>query len=380
MKQYLSHSPPLNVIPSLPKNPHALPIVSIGAGAIVTLGHLSAYKLAGFPVKGIFDVDRHKAFDVAKRWDIPNVYNTIDEACASSSTENVIYDLAVPSKQIIPILKHIPINSHVLIQKPMGENLSEAQAIVDICKERHIHGSINFQLRYAPYILALKDAIHRGWLGDRLTTVEIHVNVHTAWTSWPFLASAPRLEIIYHSIHYVDLVRDLLAPYDPSAVHCRSSQHIAMPHLTPVRSSYSFRYDHDPMLYVNIYTNHHHRWGKNHTNSYLLVEGTQGAARAQIGDNLSYGESTEGKQIDSLQICSDKVTNGEWVDIDLQKRNRFPHAFIGPMAAAIRRYENENDRPTTDIADALKTMAVLEAAWDSSTNNMTSITYKQTNE
>jgi predicted dehydrogenase len=69
------------------------------------------------------------------------------------------------------------------------------------------------------------------------------------------------------------------------------------------------------------------------------------------------------------------MTNGEWVDIDLQGRSRFPHAFIGPMAAAICRYENENDRPSTDVEDALKTMTVLDAAWKSSTENMTPIQY-----
>ncbi|CAF1284260.1 unnamed protein product [Adineta steineri] len=376
MKRYVSNLPQLNLIPRLPKNPQNFSIISIGAGAIVTLGHLPAYELAGFSVQGIYDIDRHKALDVANKWNIPNVYDTINEACTESTNKNVIFDIAVPSKQIISILKQLPINSHVLIQKPMGENLIDAQAIVNICKERHIHGSVNFQLRYAPYILALKDAINRGWLGDRLTTIEIHVNVHTAWSSWPFLATAPRLELIYHSIHYVDLIRDLLAPNEPTSLHCRTSQHAVMPHLTPVRSSYSFEYKHDPMLFVNIYTNHHHRWNKNHAQSYLLIEGTGGAAKAQIGDNLAYGENTAGKQIDYLQICSDKITNGEWIDIDLQGRNRFPHAFIGPMAAAMCRYENEDDRPSTDIEDALKTMTILEAAWESSTNNMTPISYK----
>jgi len=69
------------------------------------------------------------------------------------------------------------------------------------------------------------------------------------------------------------------------------------------------------------------------------------------------------------------MTNGKWIDIDLQGRSRFPHAFIGPMAAAIRRYENENDRPLTDIEDTLKTMAILESAWESSTKNLTPIRY-----
>ena len=302
MKRCLASLPQLNLIPPLPKNPRHFPIVSIGAGAIVKLGHLPAYKLAGFRVKGIYDIDRQKALDVAQKYNIPKVYETIDEACTSSKNENIIYDLAVPSKQIIPILKQLPMYSHALIQKPMGENLAQAQAIVDICKQRHICGSVNFQLRYAPYILPLKDIIDRGWLGDRLTTIEIHVNDHMPWSSWPFLATAPRLELIYHSIHYVDLIRDLLAPYEPSALHCRTSKHAVMPHLTPVRSSYSFEYKHDPMLYVNIYTNHHHRWGTKNAQSYLLVEGTEGAAKAQIGDNLEYGENIEGKQTDYLQV------------------------------------------------------------------------------
>jgi len=302
MKQYIPPLPKLNLVPPLPKNPRALPIILIGAGSIVTLGHLPAYKLAGFSIKGIYDIDRQKALNVAKQWNIPHVYDTINEACTTSKNENVIFDLAIPTKQVVSILKQIPKNSHALIQKPMGEYLTDSQAIVDTCKERNIRGSVNFQLRYAPYILALKDAIHRGWLGDRLTTVEIHLNVHMPWASWPFLNTAPRLELIYHSIHYVDLIRDLLAPNEPSALHCRTSQHAVMPHLTPVRSSYSFEYKNDPMLFVNIYTNHHHRWGPKHTHSYLLVEGTGGAAKAQIGDNLAYGENIEGQQTDYLQV------------------------------------------------------------------------------
>jgi len=72
------------------------------------------------------------------------------------------------------------------------------------------------------------------------------------------------------------------------------------------------------------------------------------------------------------------MTNGKWIDIDFQGRSRFPHAFIEPMAAAIRRYENEDNRPPTDVEDALKTMAIIHAAQESSTKNMTPIPYNQT--
>ena len=121
MKQYHRSLPQLNLSTLLPKNPRAFPIVLIGAGAIVTLGHLPAYKLAGFTVKGIYDIDQQKVVDVAKQWNIPKVYKSIKEACTTSSNEKVLFDLAVPSKQIVLILQQLPVHSHALIQKLMGE-------------------------------------------------------------------------------------------------------------------------------------------------------------------------------------------------------------------------------------------------------------------
>ncbi len=53
---------------------------------------------------------------------------------------------------------------------------------------------------------------------------------------------------------------------------------------------------------MNIYINHHHRWDSKHAQPYIMVEGTDGTAKAQIGDNLAYGENIEGKQTDYLQV------------------------------------------------------------------------------
>jgi hypothetical protein len=45
------------------------------------------------------------------------------------------------------------------------------------------------------------------------------------------------------------------------------------------------------------------------------------------------------------------------------------------MAAVMRECENENERPSTAVQDTLKTIAVIETAWKSSTENMTPIQY-----
>jgi hypothetical protein len=45
------------------------------------------------------------------------------------------------------------------------------------------------------------------------------------------------------------------------------------------------------------------------------------------------------------------------------------------MAAVMRECENENERPSTTVRETLKTMVVLETAWESSTKNLTPIQY-----
>ena len=43
-----------------------------------------------------------------------------------------------------------------------------------------------------------------GALGT-IVDFEVRVNVDTAWDDWPFLAGIPRHEVLYHSVHYLDL-------------------------------------------------------------------------------------------------------------------------------------------------------------------------------
>jgi len=69
--------------------------------------------------------------------------------------------------------------------------------------------AINFQLRYAPFIIAAKQIMEQEGFGE-ICDIEVHVNVHTPWNIWTFMHGMPRLEILYHSIHYIDLIRSIL--------------------------------------------------------------------------------------------------------------------------------------------------------------------------
>src|SRR5688572_23310994 len=103
-----------------------LPVFIVGAGGIVRDGHLPAYRKAGFPVCGICDLDRRKSEDLQRSFpEVETIYDSLDEFVALHR-EEVVYDLALPAKAIIPSLKKLPQGASVLIQKPMGEDLSDA--------------------------------------------------------------------------------------------------------------------------------------------------------------------------------------------------------------------------------------------------------------
>ena len=47
----------------------------------------------------------------------------------------------------------------------MGSNVQEAEKILETCKERQITAALNFQLRFSPMMLCLKDALNKNLLG-----------------------------------------------------------------------------------------------------------------------------------------------------------------------------------------------------------------------
>ncbi|HEV8282944.1 MAG TPA: Gfo/Idh/MocA family oxidoreductase [Chitinophagaceae bacterium] len=344
----------MSTIAQLPSG--KLPIYIIGAGGIVNEAHLPAYCMAGFNVQGIVDIVPEKAKATAEKFNIPNSFASMDEMLTHSPAD-VVFDVAVPGSEVISILERLPSKSSLLLQKPMGENYEEAKKILEIARTKKMLAAINFQLRYAPYILAAKDLINKNQLGE-LNDIEINVNVYTPWHLWNFLFSSPRVEILYHSIHYIDLIRNFLG--DPQSVYAKTTRHPAMPELASVRSNIIM--DYGDMVRANILTNHCHNYGVPKQQSYIKIEGSKGAVKISFGalidyprgaaDSFEYFLLSEGKD---AQWHKKKI-EGSW----------FPHAFIGSMAQVMLAAEGAITMPDNSVEDCIHTMACVEAAYRSS--------------
>lgn len=337
---------------------HSRRIIIIGAGGIVNDAHLPAYQLAGFPVTGIYDTSIEKARLTAQKFSIPEVYDNMDQLL-SRATGDVVFDLAVPGHALAGILEKLPEGAAVLMQKPMGENYEQARQILQITRDRKLTAAVNLQLRYAPFIKIARDLIHQGVIGE-LCDIEVNVNVYTPWHLWDFLFNADRVEIPYHSIHYIDLIRSFLG--NPAGMYAKTISHPLMKELASVKSNIIMDYGH--MVRASILTNHCHNFGLHHQQSYIKFEGTKGAIKAKIGVLVNYPVGGP-DQLEYAVIENGKET--EWKAVPVEG-SWFPHAFIGSMTEVMKAADGITRLPDNSVEDCIYTMACVEAAYESDKN------------
>lgn len=328
----------------LPSQPR--PIVIIGTGGIVRDAHLPAYRKAGFPVVGLYDPDTDRACALAAEYGNIPVLASIAEAAMIDA----VFDVAAPPVAHADILGALPAGAVVLLQKPMGLDLAMASTIRDTASTRRQIGAVNFQLRHAAMMRGLAHLVTQGWLGT-LTEIEVHLNLVTPWHLFPHLRKNPRVEIVSHSIHYLDAIRALIG--EPLGVFARSFGH---PDSALADTRTTLILDYPQPLRVTVSINHHHDFGRRFQDATFRVEGTDGAALIKLGLLLDYpvGEPDELWTAQKGQDWTQVPLTGAW----------FPDAFVGPMANLQRFAAGEDAVLHTALDDAWRTMALVEACYE----------------
>ena len=354
----------INYAAAMPLHPRLIAV--IGAGGIVHDAHLPAYKKAGWKVLGIYDTDTTKAQNLAAKFCIEKVFESIQQITENVPAE-VVYDVAVPAAVLKQVLEQLPQKAVVLMQKPMGETIEEATAIMHLCKQKQFTAAMNFQWRFMPAVLAAKNMIDAGLIGE-LHDMEIRMNIYHPWHLWKFLFDIPRMEILYHSIHYIDLLRHFFG--NPNGVYAKTLKHPKMMQLASTRSIIILEYDN--IIKAHINTNHGHEFGLKHQESFIKWEGTKGAIKTTIGTNINYPYGVE----DSFEYSIlEEGKEPEWQSLQFETK-WFPDAFIGSMANLLCYAEGSTGELINSVDSAFKTMQVVEAAYNSSDGGGTKVNYE----
>ncbi|NQX12542.1 Gfo/Idh/MocA family oxidoreductase [Microbacteriaceae bacterium VKM Ac-2855] len=337
---------------ALPEHPR--PIVLLGAGGIVRDAHLPAYRKAGFTVAAIYNRTKARAQALADEYGIPLVFDDVAEAVAAAPAD-AVFDIALMPEQYLDTLEQLPDGAAVLIQKPLGNHLDDGARIRELCHRKGLVAAVNTQLRFAPYVAAARAMIADGAIGE-LYDLEIRVSVDTPWSMFPHVLLLDRLEINMHSVHYIDLVRSFLG--DPTGVSAVTERNPGR-ETRNTRSLILLRYGDRPIRVV-ISTNHDHDFGPGYEESFVKWEGTKGAIRAQLGLLLDYPRGGE----DRLEYVLRAEKEKGWRPLEFDG-SWFPDAFIGSMSALQRFVEGSVPTLPTSVDDVYRTMAVVEAAYDS---------------
>jgi predicted dehydrogenase len=352
---------PLQYEPILPED-LSTPIGCLGAGFIMNDCHLVAYRNQGFNPIAIADPDTERANAAAERHKIGKVYASSKELIADRNVK--VLDIGVPPDNIIPVIHEaIEQKDHIraiLCQKPLGGNLREAMEIEKLCREAGIVLAVNQNMRYDQSIRACKDLLNRGVLGDPvLATIDMRAIPH--WMPWQERQGWCSLRIM--SIHHLDTFRFWFGDPDRIFASTRPDPRTKFPHTDGI-CLYILEYDDNSMrasAWDDVWSGPALEGAGDDIAIRWRVEGTKGLARGTIGWP-KYPERTP-STLDYTTI----EDNGEWHE---PRWNEvwFPDAFAGPMAELLVALEN-NELPSLIAADNLKTMALVEAAYESATTH-----------
>jgi predicted dehydrogenase len=329
----------------------------VGTGGIVQYAHIPAYRKAGFNMVACYDVNHETAQRVAEQHSIPKVYNSLDELLADPEVQ--IVDIAVPPWEQLKVVERVAAaGKHMLCQKPLSDKFDEAVKIVEIARKAGVKQAINQQMRWDAGIRASKHLIEAGIIGQP-TDAQIQVSVATPWHMWPWLASAPRLEVQYHSIHYLDAMRYLFG--DPEWVTSRHARYAKQGDVKAETKTITIL-DYASGLQVMVAVNHYNQWAE--PSAIFRFIGTEGAIDGTIG--LMYNYPTG--RPDTLEITSNQFGQGVKVKPTLDEM-WIPDAFVGTMASLMEAIETDTQPVDNSTEDNMNTLRVVNAAYISAAEN-----------
>lgn len=332
-------------------NRHRLPTAIVGAGEIVDLAHLPAYREHGLDIVGITDIDAPKARAVAERHGIPRVYDSVAEIAADPGV--AVVDIAVfPWAQYEVAMPLLDAGKHLLCQKPLSYDFAEAEKLVAHAEKCGLKLAVNQQLRFSESVAAAKAMVDAGWIGAPFE-MSWDFHVYTPWENWAWVSAQPRLDINQFTIHPLDAVRYILG--DPLYAYGTQAREPGQPESGETRTISVLEFAGETRAFLRSF--HKNRTGD--PRAEFRIDGTEGSIRGTIGLMYDYPRG----RADTLQISSRRLQTDGWLPYAVTSR-WIPTAFIGPMASLLDAIANDAT-PLTNGRDNLGTLHLVNALYQS---------------
>ena len=197
----------------------ALRIGLIGCGEIALQNAKAVQAAPNAFITAVADINETLAADLGRQYNVPHT-TTTEALLARDDVDAVL--ISVPHHLHAPLsIQAAQAGKHVIVEKPMAANLTEAEAMLAAAREAGVHLAVLYCQRYLPYVQRAKTLIDQGALGKILgATFLLYQDKPISYYTSGFSGRANtdwRLSkeksgggiLIFNMVHYLDIFRYL---------------------------------------------------------------------------------------------------------------------------------------------------------------------------
>lgn len=156
----------------------------IGLGGIAQITHLPLLsKMEETEITGVCDIDKSKAKLVAQKYNLKNYYTDLDNLLAETDADCIIISSPTYMHEEHAV-KSLEKGLNVLVEKPLGRNVMEAQRIVDTAKKNKRKLMVGMNNLFRPDIMMLQSFTSANSLGDIFYIKSGFIKKRSSTGSW----------------------------------------------------------------------------------------------------------------------------------------------------------------------------------------------------
>lgn len=330
-------------------------------GALIGCGffsqnHMHAWREArGAEIVALCDTDTNRLQATAQSFQVTRTYESAAELFSAGGIDFVDIATTVGSHRLL-VEMAADAGVHIICQKPFAENMIDAQAMVKAAQDAGKILMVHENFRWQSPIQAALDVVKSGEIGDPFFCRVSFRSAYDVFSGQPYLAKGKRFIIEDLGIHILDIARAFVGDVDKITATTRrvnpdiNGEDVAtmlLKHNSGVTSVVDCSYATQ-------------RIPETFPQSLLEIDGTLGTLRLDAGYQLSVITDTEKRRDVSPQLLP--WAEKPWHNIQESVLTIQQH-FVDCVENGLQ--------PQTSGSDNLKTLALVEAAYESAERQCT---------
>jgi len=254
------------------------------------------------------------------------------------------------------------LNISAIIQKPLAPTLKESAEIVDVSKKTQTPMMVHENFRFQQPLRAVKKIVSNGEIGKPLFSKITFRTSHDIYTNQPYLKEIDRFILMDLGVHVLDLARFFFG--EAETISCRT-QKTRSDIVGEDMASIMLGFSDSKTIIIDIC------YGSKQTQdifpeTLVSIEGTNGSVILDPGYKI---KKRTGEKIEMIN-AEPMVAN--WCEKPW-------HVVQDSVSQTCRHWLDtvpQNKEPETSVEDNLKTLKLVEAAYESAAKDGLLITFK----